>query len=360
MKLTIACYFLISFALCAHAQNTSNPGYIVRINGDTLRGFLKTEVAGDLLNEVKFKTSLDEQDFTVYKTDAVKSFKFDEGNLYRVVSFINALIDSASSRVCFAKLLVTGEYNLYSFMEHGNLYFLAGKEAELHFLFDSELHGESSVRGNYQNELNFFSANCETVRYRIERTSFSEKDMMNFFKDLDACLAPSSVVSYYHKEKSRANLIAFVGGLPLGNRSQFTADLALRVVNPHINPQFSVNIGLRYADVVKQNLDLDYTVASIYYKETYHITSIPLSFQYNITRSRFQPFVYVGFSATTVDLVSSFPISTAGDLYYHKFNMAFLAGVGVEYYIKQWLIAKVDWRYEYLLQYPALGISFKL
>jgi len=100
----------------AAAQQDDLPGYVVLVSGDTLHGFLKAEGADRLLDQVQFKSSA-ATDYKTYKPSEARSFQFDNGNLYRAVTFSNVSLDHPVYETHYAKLLVTGEYDLYSFMD---------------------------------------------------------------------------------------------------------------------------------------------------------------------------------------------------------------------------------------------------
>jgi len=353
--LTLSCLALC--AKTASAQDEDLPGYVVLVSGDTLHGFIKSEGSVRLLDFVKFKTTASAE-YKTYTPAEARSFQFDNGNLYRTVTFNNISLSQPEYQTHYARLLVAGEYDLYSFLEKGNLYFLARHDTTYRLIFDDDLHVDPYTKGNFRNELNYFAIFCETSRPGIENINFTEEAVSTFFRTLDACMNPSTAVStYYHKSKAQPGFFAYVGGIDLGTmRSQFTAEARFKLIYPQFNPNFSVSLGFRYANVVKKNVNPYYTVITLYYKEIYSIKSIPLTFQYNFTRGIVQPFVYVGLSACSVGLNATIPINDAGDPYYNSFDVEWFAGAGVDVKIAGFLRARAEWRYEYIAQYPTVGL----
>jgi hypothetical protein len=143
-------------------------GKIVLVSGDTLRGFLKNESASGLLDHVEFKSTASTAGYKTYTPSEVRSFQIDNGNLYRAVTFSNVSLEHPVYQTHYAKLLVTGEYDLYSFRENGFLYFLARHDTTYRLLYDDDLHATTYVKGNFRNELNYFAVFCDASKSGIE------------------------------------------------------------------------------------------------------------------------------------------------------------------------------------------------
>jgi hypothetical protein len=347
-------------AVLLHAQQTTHPGYIVRAAGDTIHGFLEEQLIGDLTIHIGFKNRAADNSFTTYTTDQVKAFQYDDGNAYRAVTFTDPRQEHAAPQTSFARLLVDGECELYSFHEKSNLYFLARKDTLVHLLYDDDLHAEPYIQGNFRNELNFFAVGCESARGGIERLVYSEEDLQRFFRSLDACLAPDkATVSYFHKAKARFGFYAYAGGFLFSDsRSQFTGEARLRLTYPQLKANVSFNLGLRYVDVVKQLVDENYVAATVHHKVTYNTTSIPFTIQYNFTRGLIQPFIFTGLAAIRSN-INSPDHYVVDDFYDKKWGVVWLGGAGVEAVISDAIQARIEWRYMYIAEYPTLGIAVR-
>ncbi len=354
--LAFLCLNLIAFTVTA--QDHPLPGYIVRTSGDTVRGFLREEGTGELLHQIAFKSD-NAGDYTNYSFDRVSAFQYQDGNLYRAISFNNVSLDQPVVQTHYARLLVSGEYDLYSFAENDHLFFLVRKDTAYRLLFDDDIHVGTYNKGNFRNELNFFSAFCEPVRGGIENMVYGEHSMMEFFQKLDACLAPNkAVTSYYHKTKVVVGFSAYGGGIALGDmKSQLTGEARLRFSYPQLNPSISLNIGMRYASVVKKISDPNYLVAKIYHKVTYNMTSFPLTFQYNfLPNGIVQPYLFVGLSALKINLNTDLPSYDFAESYYHQYSIAGFGGGGVEVRIADFLRVKAEMRYEEIVEWPTVGL----
>jgi hypothetical protein len=352
--------FVAAVGLCllffsAHAQDHGLPGYIVRVSGDTVRGFLREQGTDESAKRISFKTAAADNDYQVFLPSQVKAYQYDGGNLFRALTYSDTRMEEPANKTCYAKLLVSGEFDLYYFTEQDVIFFLVRKDSTYYLIYDDDLHALPAVAGNFRNELNFFAVSCEAAKRELVRIDYTVGSVMGFFQKLDACVNPGkSVTSYYHKAKGKVGLFAYAGGIPLGQQSQFTAEFALRMVWPELNPNISFNLGVRYASVVTRVTDPNYTIVTIYHAETYQIKSLPLTVQYNIAHGVVQPFVLAGFSLLTLNLVTDLPINTDA-AYYHKIGVAPLVGGGVDVRLVHWLRARAEWRYEYMSQYPTVG-----
>jgi len=360
MKRLLNSLAAIGMTLLAHSQ-TPLPGYIVRSSGDTVHGYLKEVFLGGRIDQVGFKAQLADNEFTLYSPDQVKAFQYDQGNAYRARTFTAP--DQGTPQTTFMRLLVGGECDLLSFHDKSILYFLIVKDTIAHLLYDDDLHTIPGIKGNFRNELNFFAVGCESARTGIERLNYGEQEMMHFVRELDGCLSPEkATATFYQKTKSHWGFFAYAGGMALADsRSQFTGEARVRLTYPNLKANVSFNLGLRYVNIVKQEVDPNYIAATIHHKVTYALTSIPFTIQYNFTRGIVQPFAFIGASMIRADLTSAdgFNVLYLNDPYYNTWGVSFLGGAGVEISLTNFLQARVEWRYEDIDQYPTAGLSVR-
>ncbi len=352
--------FLLSIP--SHAQDHSLSGYIVRNSGDTVHGFLKEQGTDESARRISFKGLASENDYQVFTPAEVKAFQYDGGNLFRAIIYPDTRKEEGTvTRSCYGKLLVAGEFDLYNFTEDGVLYFLVRKDDNFYLIYDDDIRSLPYVKGNFRNELNFFAVSCDEAKKEIDRADYSVESLMNFFQKLDACVNPNKTVqTYYHKAKGKVGVFAYAGGIPLGQQSQFLAEIRMRIVWAQLDPKVSFNLGLRYAEVNTRVVDPYYTVATIYHHVNYQIESLPLTIQYNLTHGIIQPFVFAGVSLCTVNIATDDPELITYDAYYHHIAVAALVGAGVEVRLIRVLWARAEWRYEYMSQFPTVGLALTL
>ncbi|HXB33634.1 MAG TPA: hypothetical protein VNV35_09440 [Puia sp.] len=360
----LAISLFLSFST-TQAQDSFEPGYIVRVAGDTVHGFLKEQGSDETAERISFKASATDKKYKVFTPSDVKAFRYDGGYQFRAVSYSDTRKDQPVTRTCFAKLLVTGEYDLYSFTEDYVLFFLVRKDNNFYLLFDDDVHTIPGISGNFRNELNFFVGPCGAEKQEIEGLDYSTGSMIRFFQNLDACLNPDKIVAtYIYREKAmlKFGFFAYVGGISFGNDAQYTMEARLRVVWQKLNPSLSLNLGYRVAAVMKRHFqDPDYLIAPVFNHETWQIKSIPLTIQYNFTNGVVQPFVEGGVSLCTESISTDNPALISGyNPYINGHALAFIFGAGIEVRLVHVLWARAEWRYEAMSQNPTAGLALML
>lgn len=351
--LAIVCFFHCTLI----AQQTFDPGYIFTQNKDTIKGFILVATESELAQTVKFKKegSAEWKDF---RPEDLKGFGMGT-DVYKSMNFLNTAEDSVRVSA-FLKQLVNGEYNLYSYVKPQRKYYVIQHDETNYFLFDmvSLNSGEVIQQANYYNYLNFVSISCEKVNALVKGVGYNDKAMSDFILKVDNCDSRVRATNLYQKPKTVILPLVFVGGLPFGGKDQqFTANFTLRFSLPKVDRKTSINIGINYSStnknkVYNEALDVpydDYTLEKI--------LSFPLTVQYNFTTSRVQPYFYLGFSGAFVNT------KPAPNGYYtpppdQYFGFALVCGIGIEARIVSGLFVKADWRYELILQYPAIGLLY--
>lgn len=124
MRCLSAAVCLLCITIGSQAQNNFSPGCLVLRQGDTLRAFLKEEIKNDILHTIKFTTNSKSASFQSFTTDQAKCFKYDEGDLYQSISFMNSGKDSIVNESCFAAQLVRRDYDLFVIVEEEKSYFV--------------------------------------------------------------------------------------------------------------------------------------------------------------------------------------------------------------------------------------------
>ena len=353
---------LFGLFINVHAQSRALPGYIVRNSGDTVHGFLKEQGSDESAKHISFKASSTDNDYQEYTPNEVQGFQYDGGNRFRSITYPDTRKDEPVTRTCYGKLLVTGEFDLYSFTEDGVLYFLVKRDTSFYMIYDDDLRSLPYVKGNFRNELNFFATSCDAAEKGIEKADYSVEAMIEFFQKLDACVNPNkAVTSYYHKAKSIVSLYVYAAGIPLGPQSQATGEIRVQFVWPELDPRASFNLGLRYVQINTKVRDPNYNVATLYDYKNYQIQSIPLTVQYSFTRGVVQPFVLAGLSLAKINEVTNNPALLdyiAG--VYKSYGVTFLVGGGVEARVAHVLWVRAEWRWEYMVEFPTIGLVLRI
>ena len=354
VKCVVILCFLYSYL---PAQQIFDSGYIIRLNRDTVKGFIKADLESDLISVVKFKND-EGSELKEFGPADVLGFGIGK-DIYKSMRFLNTAEDSVIE-TAFVKQLVKGEYNLYAYRKTDRFFYLVQKDTILYFLYDevSRSTGEIIQKGNFYNYLNLIAVPCEKLTNLVGRVGYNDKDMASFISKVDNCETPGIATNYFQKPKTLVQPMIFAGGLPAAEMNQFTASFILHITLPRIDKKTSVNIGINYSSLTKKTEE-----RSDYYflydlLTHYQIFSVPVTFQYNFTTSRVQPYFYAGISPAYTSRSTNtrnynIPASD------HVFELDVVAGLGVQVRTISQLFILADWRYEVVLQYPAIGIAYQ-
>jgi len=361
MKSFVLAISLSGLFFTVQAQDRSMPGYIVRVSGDTLHGFLKVQGTDESAKQISFKASADDKDFQVYTPDEVRAFQYDGGYLFRAITYsdprpavrgttdpragVNSDKSGTVTRTCFAKLLVAGELDLYSFTEQSWLYFLVRKESTYYLLYDDDLQAAPYSQGNFRSELNFLASGCPAMSNEVGSASYTEGGLRAFFQQLDGCLNPNQPVqSYHYGVKAHSGFLAYIGGMSYAGRSQFTMEARYRLFWPQLDPNLTFNVGARFVDLKKLQHGL---------LTDFQLSSIPVTIQYDldIAKGRIHPFAYAGLSLVSANVTPNNPDVAIGDA------KGFVLGAGIEVKVYRCLWVRAEWREEYVSQIPTVGAA---
>ena len=357
MKFIKCLIILCSLCSCLSAQQNFDPGYIIKLNQDTLKGYIRADLESELTSIVQFRTN---ESSVLQNFGPAELLGFGMGpDIYKSMRFSNTAEDSIME-TAFVKQLVKGEYNLYAYRKPDRFFYILQKDTILYFLYDevSRNTGEIVQKGNVYNYLNLIAVPCEKLTNLVGRVGYNDKDMATFVSKVDDCESPGVATNFYQKPKTLVQPMIFVGGLPIAQKNQFTAGLILHITLPRIDKKTSINIGINYSCLTKTS-----EARSDYYflydlLTHYQIFSVPVTFQYNFTTSRVQPYFYAGLSGaytakTTNSQNNNIPLSD------HEFGLSLVAGLGIQIRLVSQLFFRADWRYEVVLQYPAIGIAYQ-
>ncbi|HSZ86165.1 MAG TPA: hypothetical protein VK787_09055 [Puia sp.] len=356
-RLPIALLLCISIYLSA--QNNFTAGYIVKTDGDTLHGYLQEELRNQLVFQIQFKTDNSNSSFQTFTTNDVKAFRYETGDHYKKITFKNTLPDSGYIETVFAMELVEGAYNLYSYILKEETYFITQGNGASYFLYNTtyNANGAILIDGNYISRLGVLAAACPNKFFNTEQLNYAEKDISKYIFDLNNCLSPNTAsINHYQKPKTTSQIVVFAGGMILGkNKNQITADAAMRLMYPQLSKDLFVIICIHYSHSNRPQNVLD-----VIYLFEDEVICVPLTLQYNFTIGPVHPYLSGGFAAAHLTEKNT------PALYYvaskippqNRFGISVIAAAGVEGNITNNLIIKAEWRYEFFLQYPVVGIAY--
>jgi hypothetical protein len=101
-------FLVITFFNLSSAQGELEPGYIVKVDGDTVSGYIMYEVDSKLAERVKFYHRQDEDEAQIYTPADLKAIGFHSGRVFESVKI------GSDSTAYFGKKISTGKINMFS------------------------------------------------------------------------------------------------------------------------------------------------------------------------------------------------------------------------------------------------------
>jgi hypothetical protein len=342
--------FILFYATTAFAQTAFINGYVVLNTNDTLRGYLKQDVEENYLAHISFSNNTQGSSSHEYLPTDIKSFAFDDGNTFESIQFID---DGNSQVTYFAKYLLRGYYNLYTFRKKDLQYFLVKQDDKVYFLYDDIItsSGIYNTKGNYKNILLFLSQSCKKMADQISNARYAGSDLISFISKLNDCIAPenkSTVVEVQSKTLTR--IYVYAGGLPLSDKYEFTGRVLARFSKPSISKNLFLNAGVSY--LAHKETETLYGVKK---DHVTNILSAALTLQNNFTTGIIQPYLEAGFGFSYKQETNTV---IRGSGFQNKYGIDFIIAAGIEGFVTKNLAIKADCRYELLFHYPTIGIAY--
>jgi outer membrane protein W len=350
--------FLFTF-IYSFSQKNFIPGYLLQNNGDSLHVYLQEEFSEDLVTQVKYKKDFNAEAAETFYPGQILGFGYENGNIYKSISFLAQEDDSPVTKTCFANQLVKGNYNPYAYVSNEETYYVVKDAAHSYFLSNTTYQPDGGLKfkGNYQNQLILLSVACDQSLRKPELINYNRKELTSFISALNHCVDPDkATVTYYHKDKLTHQIILFAGGLPLTAAGQVTVEALARFTDHGISKNVSLNAGIHYSNTVMVTSSLNVSNHSYETSTRNVLFCVPFTIQYNFTSWIIQPYVAAGISAAYLsETASSYQGSTTDN----KFGLAVIGEAGIEGYVTSRFLIKAAWRYELVVQYPAFGLAYK-
>ena len=259
-------------ALCAtstaFAQEDFLPGYVVRNNGDTLRGLVDYRNWKANPRLVDFKTNatssnqrfspLDLKGFRVsdeYYESAIVKTEISPGSISKL-DYTAGL--QFQTDTVFLQSMIIGPKSLYFFENRaGNEQFYIKKEADfellLYKMYLKIQDGKDVVarNNNYLGQLSLYLDNCPNIQPKISKLEYRKKSMEDLFHAYYDCT--KSNIQFQKKTEN----VQLEPGVLLGaslTSLQFRSDEFDYLVNAGYNPSLNVTGGMFLNIVLPRNL----------------------------------------------------------------------------------------------------------
>ena len=347
----------------AFSQDEFKKGYIVNANSDTVRGYIKQDLEEHLTQWVAFRDASGLK--RVLSISDLKAFGFDQGSLYRRITYAQPL-DSENKQVHFAKLLMQGTCQLFSFIKKDILYFVVNTGDSAYLLYDDQTSqsGEMKEEGNYRNFLAFFARECPNVSGAAAKVNFNEQAFISYFTSLEKCKGTfSNTKITYYKPKTERYILVTAGAFAIDKKSEIFMQALMQFYWPSFSKRTSLNTGLTFSRNSKET-STPYSLGEIKDQLVTQLYEFPLTVRHNILSKRVRPYLYGGAAIgvkqeiETVSKVSSSETESFRTNH-TSFGATVLLGGGIDVGVWKNFLLNVDWHYDLLSHLPVLGIGYR-
>ncbi len=330
MKKAFLLSFFFLFIFQVQAQKDFRPGYIVTLQGDTLKGWVNFRKPGLNSRECMFRSSLPEKD-QKFKASEIKGYGLTEGRHYRsyVLKETSATLNrrKASPKSYFLNMLVAGKADLFYVRDiSGKNRFFIQKDTVFTELEVKEYTQVNPATGkqvkvrskHYIGTLTNLFQDCKTLQPAINETGFKTTALSGLVKNYNTCLHPDSLYFAQKPIKSKTTIGVIAGtnytfikfyapylrtavAADYTNQPGFSAGVTMNNTLPMVNNKLSLQTELllvqnkfqslyTYRHTV-ENKFIDYHVNA---DATLYSLKLPFQLRYSFNFRKLKPYVNGG------------------------------------------------------------------
>ncbi|WP_372919979.1 hypothetical protein [Salegentibacter sp.] len=301
-------WFALSFfVFCNYtlkAQEEFKSGYLVDLESDTLRGFIKEDTDARLAKSLTFKTSLQDSGSKEYTPKELKAFGFDYGRNFKRQR--SNLKDSPG--FVFTKRLLKGKTDLYVWRKKGQSkpdMFITNNEIDktVHLVNPSKrkLTAEDGKKFSGKDRKYLGLLNSIKTEQQVQDRKdirFSEKRIYEDLLDYNRQFSENHPVSEY--EEKQVNRYEILVGMPLENAAgatQFRVSILRDKQRIERSRNWSYLRGISYRHWGNEDRELpDFKNGTANYRwQT--LSLIPIGVKYQSAKGVIRPYAYAGLGA---------------------------------------------------------------
>ncbi len=311
-KFILSCFILSLFYSSIYSQNTYQPGYIIKEQGDTVKGYILTAGIEALEQNCSFKTSTD-SDVILYSPSQLKGYEITGIGRFETLDLIPE--NSEAQGKVFASVLVKGYTSLFSYKD--NLYYQTAtlKTYKLEIvkkIITKNGQAFEQIQPAYKGILGSLMNDCDKVKGRVNKVALKAKPLSELVNTYNSCFSESKSEIVKNKtlgfdvyasllftannySYTYQNTSAFYINFDqfLEKRSLILPTLSFKVISKRSNFGFEINLIHSTNNEFKSdfvgNNGFRYTTSF-----NFSTIQIPLSLSYNFKLQSFTPFVEAG------------------------------------------------------------------
>lgn len=194
---------LFLIALCwttaAAGQSSYRNGHLIKLNGDTVNGYIRYGQKGSVPAPCYFKIK-SKDSAKAYPPQSLRGFRLN-GDRYYISRSIG------KSEDVFLEILVSGKTSLYKF---GKIYFIEKGPNSFFELSEglevSVVEGEQRKKKsrNFIRMLNILTADCPEVSKKVSTIKLKDKPLIRTVSSYNTCMGSTN--TFYRKRVQRMNI----------------------------------------------------------------------------------------------------------------------------------------------------------
>ncbi|MFZ4523066.1 MAG: hypothetical protein ACOYNC_15255 [Bacteroidales bacterium] len=296
---------LVITTLSIHLRaQTAAKGYIVKVNRDTVHGFILDKTDTDLSPGIIFKTGKKEKTTTHYTTADLLGFGFDYGRAFERMVYTDSLNDTVK---IFAKRVLQGKINLFLWRKN------AWTDFDI-FLFNRDparsVHLSEPVKKvikeedgiqqtiykyNHVGLLKYVKGDTSRIDGKVKRIRYSEKKIIDDIQHYNlGYLGKYPVKKYRDKKRVFFDLAIGTAVIKAPEGLNLRGSIYVNRFAPEKNRNFSLLAGVTYRYWKSSAAVDNLAVNDNQNYQQQMISAIPIGVNFHSASGIFRPYIYCG------------------------------------------------------------------
>lgn len=238
--------YLVNFSLSAN--NTFKGGFIITLNGDTIKGYLLEQSSINASKKCVFKTDLDKTKI-VYSPNDILGYRYIDGKYY-ISKSINGSQDKVKETV-FMEFFIKGIACIYYFVDNkGEHYYIEKTPFGLVELSDLDITKENEHKGEliFKGKLKLIMADCPEIENEINNTQLNYPSLVKLSKAYHQRVCTTESCIIYEREPTPVKVnFGIVFGLSC-NKYKFGSEL-----HSDYRPGYQAGVSVGFKNVFLSN-----------------------------------------------------------------------------------------------------------
>ncbi len=290
MKITLATALILILTFTKSFTQELRPGFIVTNKKDTLKGLITYQTDLWLRNKVEFK--IDEKDpLTIYTTDDIESFGFENGRIFQRLGSTENPKDSF-----FAKRTLSGKLNLYVESQHKKKkeFYIQNNVSNERVHLVKPAKGKSTIESlQFIGLVNRIKNDSTTLFQNQKEIRFTETDLRQDLSTYNKRYQLQFPIAEYKEEKKVFYDFAIGAAVLSKPDANFRISLLRNSYHHDRNRVFSVISGVTYQRWSYSDKRIAEAEGDPWLRN--NLKLIPIGINFQKLQGNIRPYIYSGF-----------------------------------------------------------------